>query len=73
MKKTASEIIDEKGGPKAFAQAMTAKGFVGFTPARVRVWKARDRFPKQFWTEIMSTYRDITASVLRETDTPDEA
>jgi hypothetical protein len=60
MAGSASQIIDDKGGPAAVA----AK--VGRSPGAVRLWKHRDTFPREAWPEIIEAYPDVTLDRLRE-------
>lgn len=60
MRKSASDIIEEKGGSAIFAER------VGQTPGAVRVWKSRNRFPRTAWPEINSAFPDLTLDVLKE-------
>lgn len=59
MAKSVSEIIDEKGGPAAFAEA------VGKSDGTIRVWKCRDKFPRGAWPEISEAFPDLTQDALR--------
>ena len=59
MVKSASAIIEEKGGPTAFAKA------VGKNPGAVRLWKHRNYFPRSAWPEINSAFPDLALDVLR--------
>jgi hypothetical protein len=59
---TAAHLIDEKGGPTAVAAT------VGKSPGAVRVWKHRDRIPRESWPEIMKAYPDVTLERLIATE-----
>lgn len=50
---SASELIDAKGGPAAFAEKVQR------SPGAVRVWKHRNYFPREAWPEIMRAFPDI--------------
>lgn len=60
MSTTVAAIIDEKGGPAAFAEK------VGKTPGAVRVWKHRNQFPREAWPEIITAFPDLSLSRLIE-------
>lgn len=62
MTKSPADIIHAKGGPAAFAAA------VGKEPGAVRLWKHRNRFPRNAWPEIISAYPDLTLDVLRKVE-----
>lgn len=57
---TASQFIDEKGGPAAVASK------VGRKPGAVRAWKHRDALPRDAWPEIVDAYPEMTLDRLRE-------
>lgn len=57
---TASQFIDEKGGPAAVAQK------VGRKSGAVRLWKHRDILPRDAWPEIVDAYPDMTLDRLKE-------
>lgn len=57
---TASQFIDEKGGPAAVASK------VGRKPGAVRAWKHRDALPRDAWPEIVDAYPDMTLDRLKE-------
>jgi hypothetical protein len=56
----ASTLIDLHGGPSVFA----AK--VGHRPGAVRVWKHRNRFPREAWPEILQAVPEITLDFLMQ-------
>lgn len=60
MDRTASEIVDEKGGPAVFAAE------IGHRAGAVRQWKHRNRFPRDAWPEIIKAYPDLTLDRLLE-------
>jgi hypothetical protein len=53
-----AQIIESRGGAKALADAL------GKTPVAVRVWKSRNRIPRQAWPDLMARFPDITMDVL---------
>lgn len=59
MIKSAKQIIDDKGGPSVFAEA------VGYKAGAVRLWKHRDYFPRKAWPDINSAFPDLALDVLR--------
>lgn len=58
MVRTPAQIIDEKGGPAAFAEK------VGVKPSHARVWKHRNQFPRRYWPEISAGHADLDQNVL---------
>ncbi len=58
MVRSPAQIIDEKGGPAAFAKA------VGVTAAHARIWKHRDQFPRAHWPEIGKAFADLDTDAL---------
>lgn len=40
----------------------------GRTDGAVRVWKHRNRFPREAWLELNAAYPELTLEVLRELD-----
>lgn len=58
MAKSVSEIIEDKGGPSKFAEA------VGKDAGAVRLWKFRDKFPRTAWPEISGAFPDLSQDVL---------
>lgn len=61
---TASDIIQAKGGPAAFATSIDKP------PLVVRMWKHRNRLPRNAWPEIIAAHPDLTLEVLLETEHP---
>jgi hypothetical protein len=59
MVKSAAKVIEDKGGPKVFAEK------VGKPAGTVRLWKHRDYFPRTAWPEINSAFPDLALDVLR--------
>lgn len=57
---TASQFIDEKGGPAAVASK------VGRKSGAVRLWKHRGVLPRDAWPEIVDAYPDMTLDRLKE-------
>ena len=57
---TPAQIIEKKGGPAAFAEA------IGKTPGAVRVMKCRNRFPRKVWPEIVRAFPDLTLDRLEQ-------
>lgn len=55
---TPNTFIEEKG-VSAVAQA------TGRTEGAVRVWKHRNRFPREAWLELNKAYPELTLEVLR--------
>lgn len=64
---TASEIIDAKGGPAAFAR------MIGKTSGSVRVWKHRNQIPREAWPEIIAALPEISLEILMMTEGPARA
>ena len=62
MPQTASEIIETKGGPAAFAAAL------GIDAERVRAMKHRNKLPRSVWPEIQTAFPDLTLKVLRASE-----
>jgi hypothetical protein len=62
MIKSPAEIIVDKGGPAEFA----AK--VGKEANAVRLWKYRNRFPRNAWPEIIAAYPDLTLAMLKRVE-----
>lgn len=58
MPQTASDIITAKGGPAAFAAAISSE------PGTVRMMKHRNRIPRTVWPEIMLAFPDVTVETL---------
>lgn len=58
MSYSPAQIIDEKGGPAAFATK------VGKRPGAVRAWKHRNCLPRDAWPEIMQAFSDLTLEAL---------
>lgn len=54
MAKTPAELIEAKGDSAAFAAA------VGWKPGAVRLWKHRNRIPRQAWPEITKAFPDVS-------------
>jgi len=54
MSNSPAQIIDEKGGPAAFASK------VGKRPGAVRAWKHRNTLPREAWPEIIQAFPDLT-------------
>lgn len=57
---SACTFVDERGGPKAVADA------TGRKPNAVSVWKVRNRIPRDAWPEIQKAYPDVTLDHLLE-------
>lgn len=55
-----AQIIDAKGGPAKFAEA------IGSTPGAVRMMKLRRKFPRTVWPEIMTAYPEFTLEKLKQ-------
>lgn len=60
MRKSPAQLIDEKGGPAAFAKA------IGREPTAVRMMKHRDRIPRSVWPEVVEAFPDVTLDDLRD-------
>ncbi len=54
MSHSAAQIIDENGGPAAFAEK------VGRKPGAVRLWKHRNKLPREAWPEIIQAFPGLT-------------
>lgn len=63
MLRSVAEIIDEKGGPAAFAAKVSRR------PGAVRAWKHRNQFPREAWPEIMKAFPEITLERLMKIET----
>jgi hypothetical protein len=59
MVKSASTFIESKG-------AATVADATGRTVGAVRVWKHRDRFPREAWLELSQAFPELTLEVLKE-------
>ncbi len=59
MIKDAKQFITREGVP---AVATATKR----TEAAVRVWKSRNRFPREAWLELNAAFPDLTLDVLRK-------
>jgi hypothetical protein len=57
---TASLVITNAGGPKAFAEA------IGKNQITVRVWKCRGFFPRMAWPDIQAAFPELTTEKLLE-------
>lgn len=55
---TAATFVDERGGPKAVADA------TGRKPGAVSLWKNRNRIPRDAWPEILKAYPDVSLDAL---------
>lgn len=62
MVRTASQIIEDKGGSAEFARAC------GLEPAAVRMMKHRNKLPRAAWPEIMTAFPDVTLDVLKASE-----
>ncbi len=62
MIKAAAQLIEDKGGPPAFAQK------IGVAEGTVRVWKSRGRIPRGAWPEISQAFPDLTTERLLEVE-----
>jgi len=60
MTESAASIIEQNGGPSAFAEK------VGKRPGAVRVWKHRNQFPREVWPEILTAFPDISLEKLMD-------
>lgn len=58
---TPSEFIEAKG----VAEVADA---TNRTTGAVRVWKHRNKFPKEAWLELSTAFPELTLDVLRELD-----
>lgn len=58
MIRSASQFIERKG-----AQAVAVA--TGRTVGAVRVWKHRNRFPREAWLELSQAYPELTLVVLK--------
>lgn len=58
MSRAAARIIDENGGPAAFAEK------VGRKAGAVRLWKHRNKLPREAWPEIMQAFPALTLAQL---------
>jgi len=63
MIQTASQFIEAKG----ISEVARA---TGRTEGAVRVWKHRNRFPREAWLEINKAYPEMTLDVLRKIEPP---
>lgn len=59
---TAAQIIDDKGGPAAFAEKLNK------TPGAVRVWKHRNQIPREAWPDILTVFPDVSLETLIATE-----
>jgi hypothetical protein len=59
---TVTQIIESRGGAKALAEAL------GKTPVAIRVWKSRNRIPRQAWPDLMAKFPDLTLDDLRASE-----
>jgi hypothetical protein len=59
MAETPRQFIEEKG------IAEVAKA-TGRTEGAVRVWKHRNRFPREAWLELNAAFPELTLDVLRD-------
>jgi hypothetical protein len=59
---TVTEIIESRGGAKALAEAL------GKTPVAIRVWKSRNRIPRQARPDLMAKLPDLTLDDLRASE-----
>lgn len=59
MVKSAKQFIDATGA-EAVANA------TGRTVGAVRVWKHRDRFPREAWLELSQAFPELTLEVLKD-------
>lgn len=62
MVRTASQFIEDKG-----VQAIAAA--TNRSVGAVRVWKHRNRFPREAWLELSEAYPELTLDVLRHMPT----
>lgn len=62
MSHSAAQIIDENGGPAAFAER------VGRKAGAVRLWKHRNKLPRDAWPEIMQAFPELTLDRLIEVE-----
>jgi hypothetical protein len=46
---TPAQIISKHGGSKKVSE------LTGYSPGAVRLWKHRDRFPRQVWPELVKS------------------
>lgn len=51
---SASAFVDERGGPKAVAEA------TGRNPGAVSLWKNRNKLPRSAWPDVQKAYPDIS-------------
>ena len=58
MVKSASAFIETKG-------AATVATVTGRTVGAVRVWKTRNRFPREAWLELSQAFPELTLDVLQ--------
>lgn len=58
MINSAHQLIEDKG-VSAIAEATRRE------PGAVRVWKHRNRIPRDAWPELMDAFPDVTLDVLR--------
>jgi hypothetical protein len=61
MVRSASQFIASKG-VRAVADA------TGRTDAAVRVWKCRNRFPREAWLELSQAFPELTLETLKQLD-----
>lgn len=59
MRITPAQLIEDKGGPAAFARA------IGRDPTAVRMMKHRQSLPRAIWPEIIEAFPDITLDDLK--------
>lgn len=60
MNASPAEFIEQRGDAAVVARA------IGTDPARVRMWKHRNRIPRDAWPEIMTAFPDVTMPMLLE-------
>lgn len=57
MVTSAKDFIEAKGVPAIEAAT-------GRTPGAIRVWKTRNRFPREAWLELSQAFPELTLDVL---------
>ncbi len=58
--KTPADFIEAKGNATAFAQA------IGAEASKVRMWKHRNRIPRDAWPEILTAFPDVSIETLKK-------
>jgi hypothetical protein len=58
MVRSASQFIGAKG-------VQTVAAATGRTPGAIRVWKHRNRFPREAWLELSQAFPELTLSELK--------